>query len=462
MHKHGFIREHYYAFAFLYRLIDLVLIVLALRVAVYISDVEFTYKNATLALSAVLAHLYFSDLMGLYRSWRGDSFKHMFVTVFGVLSGSFIVLILFAFLTSNLDVFSRKMLATWSILTLVSFNGWRYFLFLYLKKIRTDGLNTRSYAIIGGTEAGLKLQQHIELHPELGLKFKGFYDDRRSSRLPCERVGTFDDAILMAKNGELDQLYVALSLRAETRINDILLKCGDTTCDVFMVPDLLTFNLINSRVHYIGDQVSLSVYESPYLGSFSSLKRTIDIVFSVGILLVVAIPLLLISIAVLLDGRGPILFKQRRYGLGGKPFEVWKFRTMTTAEDGMNVKQAQKNDPRVTPIGKFLRKYSLDELPQFFNVLKGDMSIVGPRPHAVAHNEEYRQKVAYYMLRHKVKPGITGWAQINGWRGETDTLDKMQQRIEHDLEYMRSWSPWLDIKIIFLTIIRGFTDDNVY
>lgn len=462
MHKHGFIREHYYAFAFLYRIIDLVIIALSLRVAVDYQGQEFTYHYVTLALTSVLVYLYLSDLMGLYRSWRGDTFFHLVLATLSVWGSSFLVLLLIAFFTTNLDIFSQDLLISWFIGALFSFNIWRLGMFVFLKYIRLQGRNTRSYAIIGGTDAGVKLHDYISSHPELGLQFKGFYDDRRSSRLPCERVGTFDDAINLAREGGVDQLYITLTLKAEERINQIILKCGDTTCDVYMVPDLLTLNLMNSRVHHMGGQVSLSVFESPYMSSYRPVKRSIDIIFSVLILSLITIPMLFIAAAIKLTGGGPVIFKQRRYGLGGKPIEVWKFRTMTTAENGSNVVQATRNDPRITRLGAFLRKYSLDELPQFINVLKGDMSIVGPRPHAVAHNEEYRQKVTYYMLRHKVKPGITGWAQINGWRGETDTLDKMQQRIEHDLEYIRRWSPWFDIKIIFLTIFKGFTDDNVY
>lgn len=180
------------------------------------------------------------------------------------------------------------------------------------------------------------------------------------------------------------------------------------------------------------------------------------------ILLLISPLLLVISIAIKLTSSGPVFFKQIRYGLNGKSILVYKFRTMKVMENGSQVKQAVKNDPRVTSVGRLLRRTSLDELPQFFNVILGNMSIVGPRPHAVAHNEEYRKLIPGYMLRHKVKPGITGLAQIRGWRGETDTLDKMEKRIECDLEYIRTWSIWLDIKIIFLTVFRGFIHKAAY
>ncbi len=192
------------------------------------------------------------------------------------------------------------------------------------------------------------------------------------------------------------------------------------------------------------------------------LKRVFDVLFA-GTFLASAWPLLLgIGLAVRATSRGPALFKQRRYGRGGEEIEVWKFRTMTVAEDDAEVKQATQHDVRVTRLGRFLRRTSLDELPQFINVLLGDMSVVGPRPHAVAHNRHYRTQILEYMLRHKVKPGITGWAQVNGWRGETDTLDKMVRRVEHDLEYMRRWSIWMDLRIVWLTVFGRKVRQNAY
>lgn len=462
MNRSGFMREHIAASAVVYRLVDVAVIAVTAYLAVYITAGTFGYAHAAMTMVVILSHLFMSDLFGLYRSWRGDRYNHLMWATFRVLAVSFIALGSISFIAFSESILSRELLLVWFIGSFVLFNAWRYVTFAFLLRIRRLGHNRKTYAIIGVTEAGIKLRNYIDTHPELGLDFKGFFDDRRSARLPCDRDGNFDAAIQLARTGEVDQIYIALTLRAEDRINEILLKCGDTTCDVYMVPDLLTFNLLNSRVQYMGDQVSLSVYESPYMGSFRVLKRMIDIVFSVGILAVIALPMLAIAVGIKLTTRGPILFKQRRYGLGGKHIEVWKFRTMTTADDGDNVKQVTKHDDRVTPLGRVLRKHSLDELPQFFNVLHGEMSIVGPRPHAVAHNEEYRHKVSYYMLRHKVKPGITGWAQVNGWRGETDTLDKMEQRVEHDLEYIRRWTPWFDIQIIFMTVFRGFNDDNVY
>jgi len=260
----------------------------------------------------------------------------------------------------------------------------------------------------------------------------------------------------------VDLIYIALPLTAQPRIMDLVSRLADTTVSLYLVPDFFVSNLFHGQWTSLAGLPMVSVFDTPFWGVEGWLKRAQDIVLSSLILCVIALPMLLIAIAVKLSSPGPVLFKQLRYGIDGKPIKVWKFRSMRVQENGDRVVQATRNDPRVTPLGAFLRRTSLDELPQFINVLMGDMSIVGPRPHAVAHNEEYRALIKGYMLRHAVKPGITGWAQINGWRGETDTLDKMEKRVEHDLWYIRNWSFWLDLKIVFLTIFRGFVGKFAY
>lgn len=204
------------------------------------------------------------------------------------------------------------------------------------------------------------------------------------------------------------------------------------------------------------------VYASPFRGWRGMIKRAEDIVVGSLMLLALAVPMLMIALVIKRTSVGPVLFRQRRHGEDGVEIEVYKFRSMTTQDNGPHVQQAQKNDPRITPVGAFLRRTSLDELPQLINVVKGEMSLVGPRPHAIAHNALYRTKILEYMRRHKVKPGITGWAQVNGLRGETDTLDKMVARVEHDLAYIRAWSLWLDVKILLLTVFGRKVRQNAY
>lgn len=236
---------------------------------------------------------------------------------------------------------------------------------------------------------------------------------------------------------------------------------ADTSTQVPYVPDIFTFNLINSRIRDIGGIPVISVYDKPLDSVGRTLKRLEDIVIIALVLMLISVPMVIAAI-VKLGSPGPVLFRQRRYGLNSDEIMVWKFRTMTVCEDGTDIRQATRGDTRVTRVGSFLRKTSLDELPQFINVMHGTMSIVGPRPHAIAHNEMYRNEIEGYMQRHLVKPGITGWAQINGWRGETDTTEKMQKRVEYDMHYIRNWSIWFDLKIILLTILRGFVGTNVY
>ena len=268
----------------------------------------------------------------------------------------------------------------------------------------------------------------------------------------------------MARDNSIHLIYMALPMRAEIRISKILKECAETTVSVHLVPDFFVYNLLSSRWSRIGKISTLSVYETPFFGVNSWLKRIEDLLISIPILILASPLMLVISLVVKLTSHGPVLFKQRRYGLDGQPINVWKFRTMTTMDNGAEIIQVKPGDKRVTKVGWFLRNSSLDELPQFFNVLQGNMSIVGPRPHAVAHNEEYRHLVSGYMLRHKVKPGITGWAQVNGWRGETEELFKMEGRIDCDLTYIREWSLWFDLKIIIMTpwiMFRGFLKERV-
>jgi putative colanic acid biosynthesis UDP-glucose lipid carrier transferase len=236
----------------------------------------------------------------------------------------------------------------------------------------------------------------------------------------------------------------------------------DTTASIYFVPDVFVFDLIQSRVQTICGLPAISLCETPFFGFQGLIKRVMDFLLAGLALLVLSPFLLLVAVLVRATSPGSVLFRQRRYGLDGREIVVYKFRTMRVSEDGNAVIQAKRADPRLTPIGGFLRKYSIDELPQLINVLQGSMSLVGPRPHAVAHNEEYRKLIKGYMFRHKVLPGITGWAQVNGYRGGTECLEDMQARVEYDLDYLRHWSLWLDFKILFLTVLTVHKHEKAY
>ena len=280
--------------------------------------------------------------------------------------------------------------------------------------------------------------------------------------MPWRLVGKLGELANYAKENHIDLIYLSLPMATQPRILNILDELRDTTASIYFVPDMFVTDLIQGQMGNVCNMPVVSVCETPFTGTNALFKRGSDIVLSLLIIGLISPLLLAIAVAVKFTSPGPVIFKQRRYGLDGEEIIVYKFRSMTVCEDGPHIPQARKNDNRITPLGAFLRKTSLDELPQFFNVLQGRMSIVGPRPHAVAHNEQYRKLIKGYMVRHKVKPGITGWAQVNGLRGETETLDKMQARIDYDLDYLRNWSLGLDLKIILMTIGVVFKDQYAY
>jgi putative colanic acid biosynthesis UDP-glucose lipid carrier transferase len=320
--------------------------------------------------------------------------------------------------------------------------------------------------IAGANEQSMNLAREIQLNPYNPTKFIGFFDDRTR-----ERVGFLNDFVLIGTMNQLPQyvrqnkieaIYVSLPMTSQPRILQLLDALSDTTASIYFVPDMFVTNLMQARMDTVGEIPVVAVCESPFTGINGIVKRASDIILSILILLIISPVMIIIAAGIALTSPGPIIFQQRRYGLNGDMIRVSKFRSMTVCEDGVTVQQAQKNDSRITPIGAFLRKTSLDELPQFLNVIQGRMSIVGPRPHAVAHNELYRTMIKGYMVRHKIKPGLTGWAQVNGWRGETDTLEKMKKRIDYDLAYLQNWSLRLDIYIILKTISVVIKDKHAY
>lgn len=324
-------------------------------------------------------------------------------------------------------------------------------------------------AIIGVTENGLVVEKALrEEYSDTQLDL-AFYDERVPSRfgdigdkITSPFKGPVINLVEEAKAGRIDEIYIALPLVALERIRHFLTMMSDTTVDTFIVPDFYAYSSNMSQIRTVHNLQTIGIFTSPFEGVGSFIKRTEDLVLGSIIMVAISSLLCVIAIGVKLTSNGPVLFKQDRYGLSGQKIKVWKFRTMKVMENNDTVIQATKDDPRVTRFGAFLRRTSLDELPQFINVLQGSMSIVGPRPHAVTHNEQYRKQVENYMIRHKVKPGITGLAQIKGYRGEIDTLYKMEKRVQYDIEYIQNWSFWLDIKIIIKTIFKGFVGKNAY
>ena len=464
--KGGLMVRNQSGFSTLYRLVDLSIIAILYYLSSYYYGIHFSNLSVLLLLVNVICFQITAEAMELYRSWRGERTVEMLrAAAITFLVSAVVCLTLGFFYAGDIDVPPPAILL-WFASSFLSLLVWRYVMRKLLFRLRKVGMNSRNAIVIGATQLGYNVAHQIIDNDQLGIRFNGVFDDRAEARLPHEFQnqvrGRIEEAIELAKRNEVDYIYISLPMSAESRIRHILEKCSDTTASVYIIPNFFMYNLLNARWQSIGSVQALSVYDTPFQGASDVLKRIEDIVLGTMILAMLLIPMCIIACVVKFTSKGPVIFKQKRYGLDGKQITVYKFRSMTTQDNGPNVKQATKNDPRITKVGGFLRRTSLDELPQFINVMQGRMSIVGPRPHAVAHNEEYRKLITGYMLRHKVKPGITGWAQVNGLRGETETVNKMVQRVEYDLEYIHRWSVWLDIKIIVMTVFNGFINKNAY
>jgi putative colanic acid biosynthesis UDP-glucose lipid carrier transferase len=376
------------------------------------------------------------------------------------------LLALLGWASHTLGLFDARVILAWAVATpLALYGAHRVLPVVVPRLLAAEGLH-KTAVIAGANELGRRLAALLRDNPLLGVRFAGYFDDRSAARLanliPDENLGSLARLADYARTNRVDVIYIALPMASQPRILKLLEDLRDTTASIYFVPDIFVFDLIQARVDSIGGLPVVAVCETPFTGLNGLVKRISDLVLASLILMLIAPFLIAIAIGVKLSSPGPVLFKQRRYGVDGRKIVIYKFRTMTVAEDGDIVRQATRNDSRVTRFGAFLRRYSLDELPQFINVLQGRMSVVGPRPHAVAHNEMYRKLIRGYMIRHKVKPGVTGLAQVRGWRGETDTVEKMKGRIECDLEYLRNWSLLLDLQIIVKTVLVVLRSQNAY
>ena len=349
---------------------------------------------------------------------------------------------------------TESLLQILSIIVLIPISHFLVMSSLYKNEFNKE----KNILVVGANASGLNFRNAILRKKFLKYNFIGFFDDREQERLPGlkrnELIGKLEDIHDFIKNNEVHEIYISLPMSSQPRVQTLVEGLKDTTVSIYFLPDLFTFDLIQAKFDSVAGVPVVCILETPFNGYSGVIKRISDIILSLIILSMIWPVMLAVAIAVKLTSKGPILFKQKRYGLDGQSINVYKFRSMNVMDNGDKIVQATKNDSRLTPIGGFLRSSSLDELPQFLNVLEGTMSIVGPRPHANAHNEHYRKIITGYMLRHKVKPGITGWAQVNGCRGETDTIDKMEARISYDLDYLRNWTLALDIKIVFMTVFK--------
>jgi putative colanic acid biosysnthesis UDP-glucose lipid carrier transferase len=420
-------------------------------------------------LVAVLAFLATAELLDGIQPYRPPGRHSSFHALMSILlRWAMVVGFIWALLhLSKLShVFQFRVLTSWALVTSVALWLSDGAARLLLMRQGTNASRIRKAVIIGLTEPGLRLEERLNRDHSLRMHVAGFFEDRHADRLPAEGVdrilGRPSELPAFVKQNDINVAYVTLPMTQNPRVLELLEALRDSTVSIYFVPNLFVFELVQARFDVIGGMPVVAVCESPFFGASSIAKRLFDIIAAAFLVLLSAPLLLCIAAAVRLSSPGPILFKQRRYGLDGREILVCKFRSMSVTEDGRtHYEQVTRGDCRVTPFGAWLRRMSLDELPQLFNVLAGSLSMVGPRPHAIAVNEQYRKLIPGYMLRHKIKPGITGWAQINGYRGGDD-LESMRKRVEFDIDYLRNWSLALDLSIIFRTAIIVWKDRSAY
>ena len=453
----------------IFRLLDVFLIGFAGYFAFVIrfqqfGGLSYHYAGAIL-LACLLVGVGFS-FFGVYGQIRGRSVWRLLPNVMLAWLMLFFTLSSVAVFLKLGNTYSRSWFLSWILASLVVLVSSRLLIFYGLMIVRKSGFNTRNVVIIGTGSLARKACERLTKASGYGYQTVCFIEpeaakkNKKINGIPVVAIPTEMEKFIATHN--IDEVWVALPLHALGEMQDIFYRLRFSTANIRVLPDIFEFDLLNHSVSEIAGIPVINLRASPIQGINQILKFAEDKVIALVILILISPILMLISLAVKVSSKGPIFYIQKRYGFDGKVIRVYKFRSMYLHDDETILKQASKDDGRVTTVGKFLRKTSLDELPQFINVLQGRMSIVGPRPHAVSHNEHYKQLVKKYMQRHMVKPGITGWAQINGFRGETDTLDKMEKRVEYDLYYIENWSLFLDLKIIALTIVKGFFAKNAY
>lgn len=407
------------------------------------------FTEPYLLLTTAGAFLHMAFVGNLYRSWRGETLLSILI---GVIEHWFmvaVVLLIWLFAFKSSSDYSRLWFGLWVGAGVIMISVQRIAVYALLRALRKKGRNTKAIAIIGDTETAKQLKYQIKSAEWSGYRVF----------LTINEIRPDDEAILAG----LDEIWIAIPMNESERVKSVLYQIRHIAVPKRIVPDAFTLSLMRCGISNVVGVAMLDLATTPFSGEQQFIKLLEDKLLALAILVLISPLMLIIAIGIKLSSSGPIIFTQQRLGLNNKPFQLYKFRSMKLHhETPGRVIQASQHDDRITPLGRFLRRTSLDELPQFINVLKGDMSIVGPRPHAIEHNEEYKDLVQEYMHRHLVKPGITGWAQINGYRGETDQIHKMEKRVECDMYYIQNWSLMLDLKIILMTIFKGFIGKNAY
>ncbi|TKC85872.1 undecaprenyl-phosphate glucose phosphotransferase [Trinickia terrae] len=459
------------------RIIDIAMAALGALIAAGLHEGRFVWLNDmqtfAVAFNGVLAIVFFPAL-GIYQSWRGKPVREL---LWRVAIGWLIVEgtgILMSFSLHRADELSRLWLAYWAVATIALLIATKTLVYAILRQLRREGFNFKTVAIVGGRQYGRFLVEQMRRRPDAGFRPVCVFNEETDEDAghDGEPAGTvagvpfeqdFAKLTALVKRRAIRELWLALPISQERTIHKLVTEFQHDFVNIRFIPDVRSLSLFNHVVVDLLGVPAINLAASPITDMRILPKFVFDRLFALGALLALSPLMVVIALMVKLSSPGPVFFRQKRKGLDGNEFEIYKFRSMKVhAEKTGTVTQATKNDSRVTPVGRFLRRTSLDELPQFINVLKGEMSVVGPRPHALQHDDIYKDLVRGYMHRYRIKPGITGWAQINGYRGETDRIEKMMGRVKLDLYYMQHWTFWLDIKIVALTLWKGFAGSNAY
>lgn len=414
---------------------------------------------------SALAFLLFPQFE-LYTSWRGRSLSDMFLRLAASWGVVLLIGMFFSYLINHVGLASRLWMFYWYVIGVALLIAYRIGIYYVLHHLRMKGLNNKRVVIVGYGNTGQEMHRRALQQDWTGYDVKAVYADAddawRITDHSIKRLESLEDIRDFVDKNRIHEIWITLPLVDSPKLQELQYMMRNMLVDIRWVPDILGLQMLSNRM---GNFLGLPVVDlnQPISSGLNGIAKDLfDKVFA-ALALVMLVPLFLVlAVCIRASSPGPVLFKQPRLGLNGRPFNVYKFRTMKVHQEQNRVTQATRDDPRITTIGAFLRRTSLDELPQFFNVLKGDMSVVGPRPHAIEHNEMYKDLLEMYMLRHRVKPGITGWAQIHGHRGETDTVDKMAARVQFDLDYIQNWSLWMDVRIIVWTAFKGWTGKNAY
>uniref|UniRef100_E1T809 Undecaprenyl-phosphate glucose phosphotransferase n=1 Tax=Burkholderia sp. (strain CCGE1003) TaxID=640512 RepID=E1T809_BURSG len=459
------------------RLIDIAMVALGAAIAAAVHSGKTMWlddmQSVSLAFDVLLVVVFFPAL-GIYQSWRGKPLYDLLCRVAGGWIMVEVTGVLISFSLHRADSLSRLWLVYWAVATIVLLVVTKVIVYSILRGLRREGFNQRAVAIVGGAPYGRFLIQQMRSRPEAGFSPVVVFDEDGTINhyedpdaldaiegVPVER--DYQRMIQLVRQRAIRELWLALPISKEKEIHRIVMDLRNDFVNIRFIPDVRSLTLFNQPMVELLGVPAINLAASPITDLRVLPKRIFDRLFALGALTALAPVMLVIAVLVKLSSPGPVFFRQKRKGIDGHEFEIYKFRSMRVhKEEAGKVTQATRRDPRITAVGAFLRRTSLDELPQFINVLRGEMSVVGPRPHALEHDDIYKDLVKGYMHRYRIKPGITGWAQINGYRGETDRIEKMMGRVKLDLYYMQHWTFWLDIKIVVLTLWKGFVGSNAY